>query len=221
MRLFAAGAALTTTVILGRLLGAAGYGAYALAMGWLGVATLFTTLGFQHFTVRAIPPLVADGKHRTVLGLVIFAGGVTASLALLAMLLTPAVVAHLRLFSDPAMQSAIVAAGVLFLPMTINQVRQGVLRGLGRPLGAQFPELVLQPTLFIALVGIATTLGWRLDAIRTIELQLLAAIVCIGVGFGYLRSRSGVSCCGHPTSFQLPGYRRREVHFISSLRPPS
>ena len=182
MRLFGAGAGFVTTVILGRLLGPAGFGPYALAMGWLGVATLFTTLGFQHFTVRAIPSLVVGGHLRAVTGLIIFAVGVTTGLALFAMLLTPIIVERFNLFSDPAMELAILAAGFLFLPVTINQVRQGILRGLGRPLSAQFPEFVLQPVLFIALIVLAAVFGSRLDAVRVIELMLIASGICVVAG---------------------------------------
>ncbi len=188
LRLFGAGAGFLTTVILGRILGAAGFGPYALAMGWLGVATLFTTLGFQHFTVRAIPSLLVGCELHAVTGLVIFALGFTGGLALLAVLLTAPVVTRFDIFPDPAMGSAILAAGLLLVPVTINQVRQGVLRGLGRPLAAQFPEFVLQPVLFIALIGTTAALGWRLDAVSMIELMLLSTVVCVIVGFGLLAS---------------------------------
>jgi O-antigen/teichoic acid export membrane protein len=102
------------------------------------------------------------------------------------MLVTPAVVEHLELFSDPDMTSAVVAVGLLFLPVTINQVRQGILRGLGCPLGAQFPELVLQPTFFTALIGLAMLVSWRLDAVRAIELMLLSSAIGVGSGFWLL-----------------------------------
>lgn len=192
MRLFSAGAGFVIAVILGRLLGAAGFGSFTLAMGWLGVTTIFTTLGFQHFTVRAIPPLVAEGRLHAVAGLIIFAASLTGSLALLAMLLAPIVIKRLQLFPDPAMEAAVLAVGLYFLPVTINQLRQGVLRGLGQPLGAQLPELILQPTIFVALIGAATALGWRLDTIRAIELMLLSVVICLCVGIWFLaRSLKG------------------------------
>jgi O-antigen/teichoic acid export membrane protein len=145
-------------------------------------------LGFQHFTVRAIPPLVAQNQYRAVTGLVIYAFSVTSGLALLAMLTVSIFFEYVQPYTDPAMTNAIVAAGLLFLPLTINQVRQGVQRGLGRPLDAQLPDFVIQPMFFIILISLTAALDSQLDAVRAIKLTLISSLIGLGIGIYFLAS---------------------------------
>ena len=182
MRLFSAVAAFALTMLLGRLLGADGYGAYAFAMGWLSLAILATSLGFQHYAVRAIPPMLVAGRPPAVIGFILASAALTGCLALAATLAAPTLVSMLVFSPDPRLEAALVVAAVLLVPTTLNQLRSGILRGLGQPVAGQLPELVLQPTLLLGLVGAAWLVGTGLDAVTALRLAFVAAIASLALG---------------------------------------
>lgn len=182
LRLYGAAAGFALTLALGRVLGPEGFGAYAYAMGWVNVALLATTFGFHHFCVRALPPMLLTGRHDAARGLVLAATGLTAAAALALTLAAPGLVAALHLSPDPRMAEALATGAFLLLPLTLNQLRAGVLRGLGRPVAAQAPEQVLQPTLLLALLGGAAALGAGLNAQGALLLSAAAAMAALVFG---------------------------------------
>ena len=62
LRIISTGLTFATATILARLLGAKGYGTYALALEWLTFLTVPTALGMDRFMVREIAIFRAQGK---------------------------------------------------------------------------------------------------------------------------------------------------------------
>ncbi len=175
LNLFGAGTGFVTTLVLGRLLGPDGYGAYVFALGWLNLALLVTTLGFHHFMVRALPPLRLEERHGEMRGLLLLAVVIASLFALALTWATPLLLDTFTVSDDPTLEQALGAATVLLLPMTLNQMRAGLLRGAGRPVAGQAPELALQPVLFLSALVAAWIFGRSLDAVAV--LHLLAGAV--------------------------------------------
>lgn len=145
LRLTGAGIGFAQVLILSRLLGPTGYGAYAFALGWVNIAFVLTTFGFHHFLVRTAPRMLRDHRHGDLRGLALSAFGVCSMLALTLTLATPGLVDKFNPTADQDMKAALLASSLLLLPMTLLFVRSGLLRGLGSPVRGQLPELLLLP----------------------------------------------------------------------------
>lgn len=187
LRLFGASTAFVLTLVLSRLLGPAGYGAYAFAMSWVNIALLVTTLGFHHFCVRAFPPMLHDRRYGAARGLVLTALALTGTVAIALTLGVPALADVLLLSPDPRLEGALVAGALLLLPLTLNQLRAGLLRGLSRPILAQIPEQMLQPLLLLLMIGAVAwaygvPTGGGLDAADALRLAAIAAYVSLVFG---------------------------------------
>ncbi len=180
MRLYAAGSTFLLTLLLGRILGPEGFGAYTFALGWVAIATFFTTLGFHHFTIRAIPPLIANNRMSEVFGLF-----VCASLLILTLSGLVTILARLNpaLFSQNlSFQAAVGVASLLLLPRSWSLLRTGVLQGLGRPVVAQLPERLIEPTLLLVGVIACLIIGEGLEAEDALYLTLGAVLVSVALG---------------------------------------
>ncbi|KIT17941.1 Polysaccharide biosynthesis protein [Jannaschia aquimarina] len=173
LRLYAAAAGFALTLLLGRLLGPAEYGAYVFALSLLSFAVLFATLGFHHFTIRALPPLMVAEKQSEAMGVVAYASVVVVVLSL-----ATAIVAgsNTELFSASGpMQNAVAIGCLLLVPRALGLLRTGILQGLGHPVAGQVPDRLIEPTLILAVVCLWALQGWALDA-RSVLLMTLAAI---------------------------------------------
>ncbi|MEM8801585.1 MAG: polysaccharide biosynthesis C-terminal domain-containing protein [Pseudomonadota bacterium] len=198
IRLYGAGAAFVVTLILGRLLGPAEFGAYVYAMSWLSLFLLAATLGFQHFAVRSLPPLIVKEQKRDAKGLVIFAFAATTVLSCVVSAL--AWTQADRLATEPALQVAVATAALLILPSAWTFLRTGVMQGLGEPVAAQIPDRVVAPTLLLlALAGcllLSITLSARIVLLMTLAISFASLL------FGIASLRAALASIGVPPSFQ-------------------
>ncbi|MBD3665442.1 polysaccharide biosynthesis C-terminal domain-containing protein [Sulfitobacter aestuariivivens] len=184
IRLYAAAASFLLTLLLGRLLGPSEFGAYVFAMGWVSIAVLFTTFGFHHFAIRAIPPLIVRDRMPEAMGVVVFA---TVAITLLALATTLFARMNLGLFAtDPALHGAVAAATLLLLPRSWNLLRTGVLQGLGHPVAGQVPERLLEPTLLLIAIGTIYLAGWPVSVESVLYLTLAAMIASLFLGMAAL-----------------------------------
>lgn len=179
LNLFAAGTGFLTILTLGRLLGPEGFGAYAFALAWINLAVMVTTLGFHHFLIRALPPMVAGTRHGEARGLVLLAGLLGSGLAIGLAAAAPGLLAAMPPSDNAALVEALLAATALLVPMTLNQMRSGLLRGMSRPIEAQVPELAVQPVLFLAGIGTLVALGRSLNP--TLVLEWLAVVLWVAL----------------------------------------
>ncbi len=182
LRLYGAAAGFALAMLLGHVLGPSGFGAYSFAMGWLSIAVLATTLGFHHFAIRAIPPLVVHEKYREVGGFVLASVAITSGMAVTVSLAGWFILTQTQMSLEPDMVRALKLALLLLVPMTWNLTRTGLLQGLGHPVAGQFPERLVQSTLILLAVGAYWWTGATASVATVIYITLAAMLVATAIG---------------------------------------
>jgi O-antigen/teichoic acid export membrane protein len=186
-------------VLLARLLGARGYGAYAIGLAAATLVGAVATLGLDRLLVRQVA-LLRDRSRAAVAALQRRA----TRLALAASLLGAALLALLSgvlAGDDATVRTVLLYAAPLVPLIAIARLRQGTLQGLGRPVLGQLPEMLLQPA--VMLVGIAAVLlgaAQTVDAAIAIRWQTVAA--CAALLLGIVTVRGAVGPAGDAA--QLP-----------------
>lgn len=143
------------SVLLSRMLGASGYGAYAYGMAWVGFLLIPAVMGTNWSLVRGVAMYQASRDWGLLHGLVRWANRsvltVSAIIAAVAGL-----VGYLAL---PSSLRTTFCLAMPLVPLTaLVTTRQATLTGLSRVVTGQFPELLLRPVLFM-LVLIPFALG--------------------------------------------------------------
>jgi O-antigen/teichoic acid export membrane protein len=175
--------ALLANILLSRMLGPSGYGAYAIAIGWASVLAIPARLGLDNVALRFVA-IYRDrrdvGALRGLLwtsGKAIAAASATAgALALLAGLLKG------RDAVDPWL-----AAGVALLvfPLAAMGWLSAIVRSLNRIFASQAYEQLFRPALLILFIGIAWAAGATLGA----PLALWLTLVAVGVPLAVLAAQ--------------------------------
>ena len=182
LRIWAMALGFVTTLLLAHMLGAAAFGAYAFAFGWINILLLATTFGFHHFNVREIARLAVHGQSSEIAGLAAFSNAIGFVVSLTVSFAAPFVSTIVPLSPDPAMERAFVV-GVWLLPLlTLSNIRQGFMRGLGRPVVGQAPELGLFPLLLLMLLGAVFVTSATISAEHALVLNIVAAAIAFLVG---------------------------------------
>jgi O-antigen/teichoic acid export membrane protein len=154
VRLAAKVLALGTSIVLARMLGASGFGAYAFAMALIGIMAIPVELGLPHLIIREVAVYRRRGQLALLKGLLLRANQVVALLAI-----TLAVIAGMFLyFVNPAEHASSTSTLLWALPLLpllgLSTVRAAALRGLGWVASEQFVQAVLRPILFLAMIGL-------------------------------------------------------------------
>lgn len=180
--------ALVTSVILARLLGAAGFGAYSFALAWVNLLVIPTTLGFGRLLVREVAVYRDRSEWRLLRGLLLRANQIVLPFSIVVALVA-AVVAHALAgrMETQVLYTFYIAMALLPLTALIN-VRRTTMQGLRRIVSGQVPESVVRPVLVIALVGIAyLVLGDRLSTPWAMAANVLATAITFLLGAVLLR----------------------------------
>lgn len=176
-------------VMLGRLLGPDGLGAFAFAISWLAIAQIITTLGLQHYAVRAIPPMLVQNRIGDVRGFVKLAIVSCFALSICLTLVALTFADVFQLSSEEALQNALAMASILLIPLTLNQLRSGLMRGFGRPVSGMAPELVLYPGIQILLIAAIWLAGQAITIQTAVYSAFGAAVISLIVGAAPLIQR--------------------------------
>ena len=142
-----------TGILLARVLGKEGYGAYAYALAWIGLLVIPANLGLPTLLTREFAAAQARTDWGLMRGLLAWSQRMVV-LTAIALSLMGSVVAWLVLDDALSLQTTWVALAALPLA-ALTQLKQGVLRGMGRVTQSQLPDSVVRPLLFIALVLLA------------------------------------------------------------------
>lgn len=181
------GLSFVTSVLLTRLLGAAGFGIYAYSLAWVVVLSAPAGLGLDKILVREIAAdqvQSAWGRIRTRL--------LRANrLALLVSLCVLVIAALLGFVLSPQGDQVFLAFGIalFFLPLlNLVLIRQAAMQGLHHVVLGQLPETVIQPLLLIALLfGANWALVGHLTAPWAMGMSVLAGLVALVIGWWLLR----------------------------------
>lgn len=182
LRLWAMALGFVTTLLLTHMLGAASFGAYAFAFGWINILLLATTFGFHHLNIREIARLVVQGHTLAITGLAAFSTVIGLVISLVVAFGAPFAWAILPLSPDPTMERAFLV-GVWILPLlTLSNIRQGFMRGLGRPVIGQAPELGLVPLVLLVFLAIVFVTSGSISVEHALELNIAAFAIAFVVG---------------------------------------
>lgn len=175
-------------LVLARLLGKTGFGAYSYVISWLGVLVLVATLGLETALIRFIPAYVAQGEWSSLQGLF--------KLAWCRTLILSAVVGVL-LFTVALTLAGLIAvdlrncflAGAILLPLwALNNVRQAALRAFKAVLRARLPDVVIRPAALLLMLGVFFWLrDGEVSAAHAMLLHVAAAVLALICGTVFLQ----------------------------------
>ena len=181
------GLAFLVSVVLARLLGSSGYGAYAYAVSWAMLLSVPAVVGFDILLVREVARHSASGKGGTSIGLLRWS---TRFVVVMSMLFVLAGVAGILLsqqrFDTLTTATLWIALGILPL-LALLRLQQGAIQGLGSVVVAQVPQALLVPGLFLILVGLLY-LGRSLTAPTAIGAYILATALALLWSTRWLRA---------------------------------
>jgi O-antigen/teichoic acid export membrane protein len=162
-------------VIIGRELGAAGYGEYAWAFAWATTLALPAALGADQLLVREAAVAQERGEWARLRALLRSTLGWSAAVAVAAIAIAAIAIELAGGGLGPRREALLVALPIVPLA-AVTGVAQGALLGLGRTATAVAPSATGRAAAFLALVGISVALG-GLSAPRTVALQLAATTI--------------------------------------------
>lgn len=184
-----AGFSFLNAILLARLLGAGGYGAFANAMSWVSLLTIHATFGFGILLVRDVAIYRSQEKWGRLKGLLRFSDGFVLVLSVLLALV--AATAAVFVFSPPAQATMrhTIWIALLLLPLfALYNLREATTRGLEYVIRARLPGMLIRPGLL--LCGIAAIYFlWpnRLSAPAAMAVNVGAGVVTLGLGGFFLR----------------------------------
>lgn len=174
-------------LLLSRLLGPEGYGAYAFAIAWALLLSVPAMLGLSQLVVREIATYRVRDDWPRVRGL-IRRGNQAVLAASLAVCATAAAAFAALGWPDPPLFKPTIAALALVPVLTVVAVRQSVMQGFGAVVLGRMPEALVAPVLLIVLVlGLQSALPDGISARSAVAAQALAAFVAALVGLHLLR----------------------------------
>jgi len=137
-------------IVLARMLGASGYGVYALAMTTATLAGMVTEFGLPVLAMREVGAARAHGEWGELRGLLHWADRAIIGLSLILFIGTWG--GYFLLFRDSSSDylAALLWAVLLIPVVALGKLRSFVLLALDRVFSSQFPVMVLRPALFIA-----------------------------------------------------------------------
>lgn len=206
VHLFATVMAIVTSVVLARLLGPAGYGAYSFAFAVVVLLGVPSVAGFDQLTIREISAYASSGESELAAGLLRRADQCALLVSLFLVALTALVAVLLGGGWQPLLREALLVALPAVPLLALVRVRQGALQGLRRIVQGQTPETVVLPLLLLSLVGLSLLLpGVSLSATTAVALHVVSAAGALAVASILLRRHlpRGISAAE-------PRYRTRE-----------
>lgn len=188
LQVAAIGFAFVTSVVLARLLGPAGYGAFAFAIALLHLLSIPASLGMSKLLIRNVSAYASRSDPGLTAGLLKRADQLTLTAGIIAAGL--AFVASLALAdgADPLM----IQAFWMMLPavplLVLTRTKQAALQGLKQIVRGQLPENLFLPGLFLLLVVTWWLLpGVELDPTTAVGLNVVATGVALYAAVRLLR----------------------------------
>jgi len=177
-----------TSLLLARLLGAAGYGVYAYAMSIVALLVIPATFGLPQLLIRNLASYRTRSEWNLMRGLLRWSNW-SVLVASVAIALLMAIAIELMSERFQPQTAATFRIALLSLPlMSLSQIRQTALQGLNHIVEGQLPEALIRPVLFIALVGGAYFFfRWKVSASLAMGMQVIAAGVTFLIGTMILR----------------------------------
>lgn len=180
--------ALISSVLLARLLGVEGYGIYGFTMAVVGLLAIPVNLGLPQFIVRQCAIYRGRDDLSSMKGLLIRANQVVITSAVIIGAGSAFIVENWVSSAGAVAPQVLLFAFPLLPLIALNGIRSAALRGLGRVVLGQTPELLLRPLIFIMLLGIAVVVSQNLKPTQAILINVAAMAAAFVFGAWMLHS---------------------------------
>jgi len=187
LRFTAVALAFATNVVLARLLGAAGYGAYTYTLSWVMLFSMFVVSGLERLLVRDVSIYAAQSSWGLLAGLLRWVSGMALLLCLALLGLLSGVYLGLIGRFDTSLLVALPVAAILLPLLALMRLLQSALRGFRRVISSQLPEMMIQPALMIALVAAVSWVGsGTMDASQAMAIYAVTSGIACACGLWLL-----------------------------------
>jgi O-antigen/teichoic acid export membrane protein len=179
-----------TSLILARLLGVKGYGAYAYAIAWINLLKIFGILGLEQLIIREAASYCQRSEWNFLKGLLNWVRVVS----LLASLLLATSALVLTWLISGNFNSQMLTAfwiALIMLPIVVQmRVRQAALQGLQHIIAGQLPEMLIQPASFLLLIAFTFLIFQiKITSFTALALQVIAASIAFFTSSVQLKQR--------------------------------
>lgn len=187
-KLMHTGLTFLTAILLARITGTEGYGAYAFAISWVTITTLLGMLGFDKLIIREISKYLSDKKYGEGRGLLKKADHIVWAISAGVALLMVIIGLLLIQYNDPKLGYALLLAIPIMPMLALMRLRQSAMEARKLAGYGNFPELVIMPGLLILAIG-AGYMYWQSDftAYHALVLQWVAAGFALAIGHFQVR----------------------------------
>jgi O-antigen/teichoic acid export membrane protein len=142
--------AFLNAIILGRLLGAGGYGAYANAVAWVNILVIPALFGFTTLLVRDVAIYRSRGEWGKLKGLLRFSNSFVLGLSVfLALILLAAAEFLFATLENNEMRLSLLIAAPLVPLLALSSLRESASVGLEYTFRARLPGLIFRPGLLM------------------------------------------------------------------------
>ncbi len=195
-------------LVLSRLLGAAGYGAYAYAFAWAGLLSVPALLGLTTVLVRNVAAYKAHERWPELRGIVRRSN--QAVLAMSIVLAAAAAVVELLLVQSNADLQRPFLIGLTLVPLlALSTIRLSTLQALGYVVFGRLPETIVAPAAFLALVlAAAQTLGSGFSPAWAVGMQAVATLFAFTLGVRLLVRRMPAEAASASPMFETRSWAR-------------
>jgi len=200
-------------LLLSRLLGASGYGEYALAIAWASVLSIVAVLGLTPLVVRR----VAEYHQARKLGLLRGLLRRTNEAVVLASVITmvaAGVVSWLIYRGQPELLYPIWIATLLVPLIALTSLRQAAMQGLGKVLLGRIPETLAAPALLILFAAVAWATLEHFTASWATVAQVAATFIAFCTGAVLLRRTLPAATSRTTTEYDMSSWRRSGVPLL-------
>lgn len=214
LKIYANLAKLAGTAWLAKILGAEGFGLFAYALSLIMISAIPFHKGLPSLITRNLAVYLNANNWGAIRGLLIRGTQLVFTLSI-TILIIAATISMFIDTSKTALHTFLIALAILPC-MALSGVRRGALIGLHRPVLAQIPEFIIQPTLFLALIAGCLLFLDKADftpmlamilRVVTVVLELVVGYILL---FKYLPNQINKS----PATFETSGWFRGAVAFM-------
>lgn len=169
-----------TSVILARLLGADGLGTYTYSVSWAYLLAIPATMGFDGLISRELAVYQTRYAWNHMSGLIRWAN-VLAIIGSITLAGSAATIWYLRQDGDSPEVLLSFWMAMIALPfMSLRNIRRGAMRGLHRIVFGLMPEMLVAPTLSLALICLAAVwLKGEFSAVWAVGAYATATVVTL------------------------------------------
>lgn len=174
LRVLAAGGLFLSHIVLMRGLGVTGFGEYSLAIAWLQILTGVAKLGLDNTSLRYVSEYVTNsefGKLRRFIRDSTF-GGLIGSVAVMIGVMVAAILTW-SMIGD-RLATCLIVGSVMIPPITIRQIQEARLRGVGRLFESQVGTALWPAILFVLAAVFWLTVPSGFSSLSAVSLHLIA-----------------------------------------------